>query len=134
LERWAADAANIPDEELRKQAQASLAMKRFHCIGGSVYALLRPKRRKTLVALIVALQTISDYLDNLCDRSTSMEADDFRRLHLAMREAVDPSLPLSDYYACRAEQDDGGYLRRLTEACREAVRELQGYEAVKPHV
>lgn len=134
LARWTAEAENIPDAELRKQALASIAMKRFHCIGGSVYALLRPKRRRTLVALIVALQTISDYLDNLCDRSTSMDPLDFRQLHLSMQEAVDPDLPLSDYYAFRGEREDGGYLRRLVETCREAVRGLPGYGAAKPHV
>src|SRR5690606_30805973 len=128
-------ARRIPDEELRKQALASLAMKRFHCIGGSVYALLAPvRRRNDLIALIVALQTISDYLDNLCDRSTSMEAGDFRQLHRAMLEAVDPDLPLSDYYAFRTENDDDGYLHRLVAACRDALAKLPAYEAVKPHV
>ena len=135
LERWTAAARRIPDGELRKQALASLSMKRFHCIGGAVFALLAPARRRSgLVPLIVALQTISDYLDNLCDRSTSMDPGDFRQLHLAMMEAVDPALPLSDYYALRAERDDGGYLRGLVEACRGAVAQLPAYGAVKPYV
>ncbi|WP_309120317.1 tetraprenyl-beta-curcumene synthase family protein [Paenibacillus sp.] len=134
LDRWTAEAAAIPDAELRAQAIASLSTKRFHCEGGSVYALLRPERRGALIPLIVALQTISDYLDNLCDRSTSMDAADFRQLHLAMHEAVDPELPPSDYYALRAEREDGGYLRRLVETCRGNIATLPSYEAVKPYV
>jgi len=135
LRRWTADAEAIPDAELRTQALASLGTKRFHCEGGSIYALLRPRSREVLIPLVVALQTISDYLDNLCDRSTSMEADDFRQLHLAMRDAVDPSRPMTDdYYAFRAERDDGGYLRRLVETCRRGVASLPSYEAVKPYV
>ena len=134
LDRWTADASAIPDAELRTQAIASLSTKRFHCEGGSVYALVRPDRRDALIPLIVALQTISDYLDNLCDRSTSMDAGDFRQLHLAMHDAVDPARPIADYYALRAERDDGGYLRRLVETCRTRVARLPSYEAVKPYV
>jgi len=134
LDRWTAEASRIPDAELRTQALASIENKRFHCEGGSIYALIRPERSRELVPLIVALQTISDYLDNLCDRSTSMDADDFRQLHLAMHEAVDPDRPISDYYAYRTEREDGGYLRRLVETCRQCVGTLPSYLAVKPHV
>jgi len=134
LDRWTAIASAIPDAELRAQAIASLSTKRFHCEGGSVYALVRPQRRGHMIPLIVALQTISDYLDNLCDRSTSMDADDFRQLHLAMHDAVDPSRPMADYYALRAEREDGGYLRGLVETCRANVAALPSYDAVKPYV
>lgn len=134
LRLWREQAERIPDRELRTQAIASLTTKRFHCEGGAVYAVLRLDRREALVPLIVALQTISDYLDNLCDRSTSMDAEDFRQLHLAMRHAVDPDAAVADYYALRAEKDDGGYLRRLVETCREHIRRLPSYDAVKPHV
>ena len=134
LDDWLKMAGAIPNEELRTQAVASIKSKRFHCIGGAVYAVLRPEARGVLIPLIVALQTISDYLDNLCDRSTSLDADDFRRLHLAMHEAVDPSKPISDYYAYRSEKDDGGYLRALVETCRRAVQMLPSYRTVQPLV
>jgi tetraprenyl-beta-curcumene synthase len=134
LESWLSLARAIPDPELRTQAVASLTTKRFHCIGGAVYAMLRPDERAVLIPLIVSLQTISDYLDNLCDRSTSMEADDFRQLHLSMHDAVDPSAPLKDYYAYRTEREDGGYLRALVETCRRCIARLPAYAAVQPHV
>ena len=34
-------------------------------------------KRANAIKFIVAYQTISDYLDNLCDRSTSLDPDDF---------------------------------------------------------
>lgn len=134
LDRWLGEARRIPDEELRAQAVASITTKRFHCLGGAVYAAARPVHREALIPLIVALQTISDYLDNLCDRSTSMDAADFRQLHLAMHHAVDPSMPIEDYYAFRTEHQDGGYLHHLVGRCRDNIAKLPSYEAVKAQV
>ncbi|MGN7455353.1 tetraprenyl-beta-curcumene synthase family protein [Paenibacillus pasadenensis] len=124
----------IPDPELRTQALASMRDKRFHCQGGCVYAILDPSKRRLLIPLIVALQTISDYLDNLCDRSTSLDPDDFRLLHRSMLDAIDPDAELTNYYARRAEQDDGGYLHHLVRTCQQAVRRLPGYAAAQPEV
>ncbi|WP_245850761.1 tetraprenyl-beta-curcumene synthase family protein [Paenibacillus herberti] len=134
LEALRQRALRIPDPELQTQALASLADKRFHCQGGSVYAILDPNNRDLLLPLIVALQTISDYLDNLCDRSTSLDADDFRLLHRSMLDAVDPFAELTNYYALRKEQDDGGYLHHLVRTCQKQVRQLPGYAAAQPEV
>jgi len=135
LAHWRRRAERIPDPELRRQAVASLSDKRFHCEGGAVYAAVNLDRRHVLIPLIVAFQTISDYLDNLCDRSSSLDGDDFRLLHRSMLDAVDPdAVPAADYYALHPEKDDGGYLRDLTAACRRAVGLLPSYAAVKPHV
>lgn len=68
LDAWRAQAETIPNEELRTQALASLRDKQFHCEGGTVYALADMPNRHILIPLIVSYQTISDYLDNLCDR------------------------------------------------------------------
>ncbi|MFD2613256.1 tetraprenyl-beta-curcumene synthase family protein [Paenibacillus gansuensis] len=134
LNGWRAKAGLIPDEELRRQALASIADKEFHCQGGAVYAAANLGMRHVLIPLIVALQTISDYLDNLCDRSTSLDADDFRRLHQSMLDAVTPELPLQDYYEFRSEKDDGGYLRALVQTCRDCCAKLPSYAAVKEQV
>lgn len=131
---WQSRAARIPDPELRSQALASLAHKRFHCEGGAVYAAVNLANRHILIPLIVAFQTISDYLDNLCDRSTSMDGDDFRQLHRAMLDAVRPEAEPADYYALHPEKDDGGYLQQLVAQCRNQVSALPGYARVKPHV
>ncbi|WP_242823305.1 tetraprenyl-beta-curcumene synthase family protein [Thermaerobacter subterraneus] len=89
LQRWQERASRIPDPELRRQALASLRAKRFHCQGGAVFAAAVPAdRRPLLLEAVVALQTISDYLDNLCDRSDSLDPADYRELHQAMLDAV----------------------------------------------
>ncbi|WMT39440.1 tetraprenyl-beta-curcumene synthase family protein [Paenibacillus sp. D2_2] len=134
LEGWRKVAGEIPDPELRKQALASIQTKEFHCQGGAVYAAANLPKRHILIPLIVAFQTISDYLDNLCDRSTSMNADDFRLLHQSMLDAVNPQAELEDYYALREEKDDGGYLHQLVQTCRNNIALLPGYNMAKPYI
>ncbi|UHA76168.1 tetraprenyl-beta-curcumene synthase family protein [Paenibacillus sp. 481] len=134
LAKWRARAELIPNEELRKQALASIATKQFHCEGGAVYASVRLDKRDVLIPLIVAFQTISDYLDNLCDRSTSLDADDFRLLHQSMLDAVQPELPMRDYYALREDKDDGDYLRALVQTCRDCIQQLPGYASAQSEI
>lgn len=134
LGQWRDKAQSIPDPELKKQALASIATKRFHCQGGAVYAAANIVRRDVLIRLIVAFQTISDYLDNLCDRSTSMDPVDFRQLHQSMLDAVNPEAALQSYYAYRAEQEDAGYLHDLVKTCQSCILQLPSYSKVYPYV
>jgi tetraprenyl-beta-curcumene synthase len=134
LQLWMQTAERIPDPELRKQAVASIMNKQFHCQGGSVYSIANMPMRHVLIPLIVAFQTISDYLDNLCDRSTSLDPNDFRQLHQSMLDAVNPSAPLHDYYAYREEREDGGYLNELVKTCQSCICLLPSYSLVAEHV
>lgn len=124
LNRWENFAERVPNDELNKQAKASIDTKTFHCEGGAIYATLAKSRWKEAVKFIVAYQTISDYLDNLCDRSTSMDPDDFRRLHDSMLNAIlnEPVNEHPNYYELREDQDDGGYLASLVDTCQEVVQ------------
>src|SRR5690349_17982404 len=97
LSYWRMRAQEIPNPELRRQALESIRTKTFHCEGGGIYSLLAKERLKEAVSFIVAYQTISDYLDNLCDRSTSLDPLDFRALHDSMHHALTPGQALSDY-------------------------------------
>jgi len=128
LRQWKERAQKIPDPELRSQALASIAAKTFHCEGGSLYGLLAGEQYKEAIKFIVAYQTISDYLDNLCDRSTSQDPEDFRALHESMIQALTPDAPLTAYYRFRREQNDGGYLAALVQACREVLNHLSNYQ------
>lgn len=134
LGEWREKAERIPDPELRRQAISSMTTKQFHCEGGAVYAAANLPQRHILIPLIVAFQTISDYLDNLCDRSTSLDEEDFRLLHQAMLDAADPSAPTRNYYALREQTDDGGYLRKLVTTCQSCILLLPSYEKVQPRV
>lgn len=131
---WTAKADVIPDHLLREQALSSLQHKRFHADGGSVYAAVNLLYTKPLVRLIIALQTISDYLDNLCDRCQTYDEADFHQLHHAMRDAVRPGQPLRPYYALRGNPLDGGYLNALVTTCQAELQKLPGYPAIQDKV
>ncbi|BBB90811.1 MAG TPA: tetraprenyl-beta-curcumene synthase family protein [Methylomusa anaerophila] len=133
LECWR-QAAGGGRRELTEQALDSIHLKKFHCQGGSVYSLYRGVPTAKFVRLVVALQTISDYLDNLCDRAGITDEPAFRQLHLAMTDALDPEAQIHDYYAYYPYQDDGGYLRRLVETCRQEITNLPSYPVVKPEI
>ncbi len=132
LHQWKQMAAGIPDVELRRQALASIDAKAFHCEGGAVYALLAGDHYPEILRFIIAYQTISDYLDNLCDRSTSRDPADFRALHESMLQAVSLETPDTDtnYYRFHKEQNDGGYLRELVRTCREVLKNLPDYRNI----
>lgn len=150
LSNWKKKAEKIPNPELRKQALASIKTKQFHCEGGGIYALLAPpEQRQQVIQFIVAYQTISDYLDNLCDRSHSLEGDNFRQLHQALVDAVSLSLGAHgrvgdkgtieqkteiNYYALQEDQDDGGYLADLVACCRQALSSFPSYTAYQDNV
>ncbi len=131
LQKWRERIKQIPNDELRTQAIASISTKTFHCQGGAVFATLNPSRCPDLVELIVAFQTISDYLDNLCDRSTSMDERDFRQLHQAMIDAATPERTIDcDYYQFRDDRDDEGYLCALVQTCQRILRTFPKYGIV----
>jgi len=134
IDRWTQAAAAIPNETLREQALASLTHKRFHADGGCVYAAVHPAFAGPLVKVIVALQTISDYLDNLCDRCDLFDAADFRQLHHAMRDAVRPGTTHRDYYRYRSAAEDGGYLDALVTDCQQVLGTLPNYTKVQTNV
>ncbi|ASK64401.1 tetraprenyl-beta-curcumene synthase [Virgibacillus phasianinus] len=131
LAYWKRRADGIPNEELRDQALASISSKRFHCQGGGVYALLARENWKKAIRFIVAYQTISDYLDNLCDRSTSLDPDDFRLLHQSMIDALTPGNKKINYYQLRNDQDDGGYLIELVQTCQDALTNNNEYPVIQ---
>lgn len=117
--------------ELQKQALASIAGKRFHCQGGAFYALFPGTDAARLIPLIAALQTISDYLDNLCDRASVLDAAAFAQLHFAMEDALNPAAAHRDYYAAYPFKEDGGYLDELVNTCQTALGALPAYPLVK---
>jgi tetraprenyl-beta-curcumene synthase len=137
LRKWERQLTVYADWPLLQQASASLSRKRFHAQGGSFYALynFNPRYYKKLVSLIVALQTISDYLDNLCDRGGIYNEAAFRCLHRAMTAALTRG-PIKglDYYRFYPAKNDGGYLEALVAECRSCTGILPAYPAVQPEI
>ncbi|MBM7649711.1 tetraprenyl-beta-curcumene synthase [Bacillus ectoiniformans] len=134
LQHWKIKAEQIPNEELRRQALASIEHKTFHCEGGAVLALLAGAKIEEAIRFIVAYQTISDYLDNLCDRSTSLDPADFAALHEAMEDSIVPDAPIRSYYRFREDQEDGGYLNQLVRTCQSVLQSIAPYSQAAPYL
>ncbi|HEX9062693.1 MAG TPA: tetraprenyl-beta-curcumene synthase family protein [Clostridia bacterium] len=118
------------DSMLANQAVQSLTNKKFHAQGGSVYALYPGANIESTVKFITAFQTISDYLDNLCDSSGVQDESSFRQLHTSMLDSVDVSRGLNDYYMYYPYKGDNSYLRYLVEACRKEILKLPSYHLI----
>ncbi|MFA5384919.1 MAG: tetraprenyl-beta-curcumene synthase family protein [Eubacteriales bacterium] len=135
LKIWERAAGGCPDIRLREQTLSSIKLKKFHCQGGSVFAAwVNTSCRGNLIRAIVALQTISDYLDNLCDRAGVQDEESFRQLHQSFLDALSPGVECIDYYQHYPCREDGGYLASLVSACRNAVSGLPFYSGVKEAV
>jgi len=134
LRNWSTLAQLSPCSVLQKQALLSITHKKFHCQGGSIYSLYPGVKTTDFITLVVALQTISDYLDNLCDRAGIADEQAFRQLHLAMSDAINPEAIPQNYYAFYPFRDDGGYLTKLVTTCQQEIVKLPSYPLVKPYL
>ncbi|WP_353892266.1 tetraprenyl-beta-curcumene synthase family protein [Proteinivorax hydrogeniformans] len=117
---------NCPSPELKKQALRSIEDKEFHCLGGNIYSV----RNYKLIPFITAFQTISDYLDNLCDRNNVTDEEAFRKLHNAMLEVFDKQTS-HNFYEKYPQKSDGGYLDYLVDECMKAGSTLPSFSKVK---
>jgi tetraprenyl-beta-curcumene synthase len=130
LKRWRRYAQTIPEAAIRADALDVFDRKRTHIYGAALFWTLPRQRNYNLLRLLVAYELIWDLLDNLSESAARAGQTDGRPLHLAIAEAIDPRGPISDYYSRHPWRDDGGYLRRLVEACRQECATLPSYPLV----
>ena len=117
---------------MRNEALDSIAHKSDHAHGAALFSVLPRQRDLRLLRLLVAYQTLWDYLDNISERCASPGASD--RLHRALVDALDPAAPTSDYYEGQSANDDGGYVRTLVRSCQRSCGTLPSYQLVRPLV
>jgi tetraprenyl-beta-curcumene synthase len=132
VEGWRVLASAIPCPELRADALEALACKRPMIDGAAMFWTLPRARSPELLRLLVAYQVLADYLDSTNERATNAGVRNGLQLHRALVEAIDPSLPLSDYYRFHPWHDDGGYTRALVERCRQIAAGLPSIAQAQP--
>ncbi|HTX56086.1 MAG TPA: DUF2600 family protein [Candidatus Acidoferrales bacterium] len=127
-------AGAIADDELRAQALASARTKAYHVAGACILAtFLPPAQARRYVAIVTPLETIYDYLDNLCDRHPEVGVDAYPVLHLAIADALAPGAPHREYYARGPRGDDGGYLDDLVLRTQRALADVPHLDRLRPH-
>lgn len=133
LNKWEYFCQIYSEEVLAYQAISSIKYKKFHCQGGSVYALY-PGSKFDITPFIVAYQTICDYLDNLCDRTTNLNEKAFRQLHFAAEDALKPDDAYCNYYKYYDYKNDGGYLKNLVLECKKIIKMLPSYDKISAYI
>jgi tetraprenyl-beta-curcumene synthase len=127
-------ALSIGDPALRSEALQSIQTKAYHVAGGCVLATFLPTpAARAYVELVAPLESIYDYLDNLCDRHPDVSVEAYPVLHQAIADALDPNAVPRDYYAQGPSGHDNGYLLRLVSRVQRSLRRLPDHEALLPH-
>jgi tetraprenyl-beta-curcumene synthase len=133
--RWRECAAAIPDPGLRQIALDTQRGERGNLEGAAAFAAFVPlRRRAAVVQAVVAFQATYDYVDSLAEQPSAAPEANARALHAALRVALCPSARHDAYYRHQAQDDDGGYLRQLVDACRSALQTLPALPTIAPHV
>jgi tetraprenyl-beta-curcumene synthase len=129
---WRRRARAIPDASIRHDALSALARKRGHTDGAALFWTLPAVDSRDLLRLLVAYEITWDFLDSVNERGAAAGQRNGRQLHLALLEALDPGVPISDYYRHHPWREDGGYLSTLVEVCRAGCVRLPSYDRARP--
>jgi tetraprenyl-beta-curcumene synthase len=130
IRNWERAARIIPDPELRTLALKALHDERGNLEGAAAYAAFTPRKHRLAVArAAIAFQAVYDYVDMVSEQPGSRHPSNIIGLHQALRVALDPGARHPDYYAHHCG-DDGGYLNRLVDRCRTALRLLPSLQLV----
>jgi tetraprenyl-beta-curcumene synthase len=132
--RWRALAVAVPDDALRRDALEAIDHKRANLDGAVLFTTLAPRRSRDLLCVLVAFELLADYLDCTSERGAFVGVPNGLQLHRALIEALDPRLPLSDYYRYHPWSDDGGFLEALVKTCRETCVRLPSFHVVRPFI
>ena len=130
LDGWRERATAIPDATLRADALATLAGERLNTAGAALFATLAGAADPALLRALIAFQVTWDYVDTLSERPATDPIANGAQLHAALVDALTPGGERADWYRLHAQEDDGGYLAALVDACRDGCATLPRYEAV----
>jgi tetraprenyl-beta-curcumene synthase len=132
LAQWRARAGAIDDPAARAAALTAL-VKRGNMEGAAAFATFVPaEARHAVVSATVAFQAAYNHLDVLSEQLPPGESAQARALHLALPAALCDPPPAGTPPCSPAAGAEGGYLRELVAACREAFARLPGAAQARP--
>jgi tetraprenyl-beta-curcumene synthase len=106
--------------------------KRGNVDGAVLFSTIAQRRSRDLLRVLVAFELLADFLDCASERGAFVGVTNGLQLHRALIEALDPRLPLSDYYRFHPWSDDGGFLGALVQTCRETCVRLPSFDVARP--
>jgi tetraprenyl-beta-curcumene synthase len=131
LDYWRRRAGEIPNPGLRRLALETHRTKWCNVEGAAAFATLAPPPyRSTAIRALVTFQAAYDYADTLVEQPQDDPIANGRLLHQSLLVALNSTAKHPDYYAHSRLDNDGGYLRGLTDSCRRAFEELPTHTIV----
>jgi tetraprenyl-beta-curcumene synthase len=131
LRHWHERAREIPDPMLRKLALLTQKSERGNLEGAAAFAVLAPRaHRARVLRAVVAFQATYDYIDTLAEQPCADPVANGHQLHLALLSALEPEGEHADYYEHSGGGQDDGYMHKLVDRCRFALRALPSYSSV----
>jgi tetraprenyl-beta-curcumene synthase len=131
LRHWHDHAREIPDPVLRRHALLTQKSERGNLEGAAAFAVLAPRaHRACVLRAVVAFQATYDYIDTLAEQPCADPVANGHQLHLALLTALEPEGEHADYFEHSAGARDDGYMRKLVDRCRFALRALPSYASV----
>jgi tetraprenyl-beta-curcumene synthase len=125
---WRTRADAIPDSATRDYALAAMDEGRVLVDGAALFWILPPHRRLDLLRLLVALQTLLNFLDLVLEREACGPDRRPGSWMWVAREALDLTRPPPDREIKARLGNDGGYLSALVMACRVGCATLPNYQ------
>lgn len=117
---------------LCQEAVKSMHDKAFHLFGASFISLYADKEyRNSSLEVMVDLQLIADYLDNLSDELGIFSYRSLRRLHSALLDCLTEKAT-GGYYDFYPHREDSGYLHNLVDSCRQKVTNWPQINLIRP--
>jgi tetraprenyl-beta-curcumene synthase len=87
--------------------------------------------RQAAIRALIGFQAAYDYADTLAEQPTTDSIANGRQLHQSLLVALDPAAEHPDYFAYSDVNGDAGYLKTLTDACREAFQTMPSSTVVQ---
>jgi tetraprenyl-beta-curcumene synthase len=128
LSQWRKRAHAIPDSSTRDHAIAAMDEGRVLVDGAALFWILPPRRRRELLRLLVAFQTLLNFFDLALEREARGPDKRPGSWMWLAREALDLTRPPPVREIQAQLGDDGGYLSALVMACRGGCANLPNYQ------
>ncbi|HMJ36265.1 MAG TPA: DUF2600 family protein [Baekduia sp.] len=125
---WSARAQTIPDETVRSDVLKAMTKGRTLVDGAALFWTLPSRRRPELLRMLVAFQTLLNFIDIALERDARGRDGSSGSLMWLARDALDvdgaapPQHLIEDTIG-----NDGGFLRALVFACRQGCASLAQY-------
>lgn len=120
---------------IKSNAREALEKNRFDSAVSSI-CMLYPNIDVPLAAdVIISFQTIVQYLNTICIRSSTNTEPFLRLIFSALKDALNlRNDSYEQYFTFFPSKDDNGYLTILVEKCRQKMRMLPSYDVIRDHL